>query len=102
MLKMSTIGWSVILVGFVFIYCKENEGNQMQSMIITIDKAKEIALEDARHVYKDLSVYNVSSEIIGDEIHIKFTNKNKALKSGGPFYIIERKTGIIKEKKYYQ
>jgi len=64
--------------------------------------ARAIAEEDAKHVYRDLSIYQVKAELKDGSWHVDYELKGEAMAGGGPHYVISAKTGAILERRYEQ
>ena len=88
----------------LFTKMKNNWDNNSEKTSILIDKEKalEIANNDARKVYRDLSIYNIKAELIDEEWHIDYNLSNPQMVGGGPHYIISTKTGSILSYRYEQ
>jgi hypothetical protein len=69
---------------------------------ISSDQALIIARLDAEKAYRDLTPYRVLVELQADGWHVDFELKNQQAQGGGPHYVIDRQTGIIRTKKYEQ
>ncbi len=69
---------------------------------ISHDKAISIARTDALKSGEPLQNYEVHAMDERDFWHVIFTLKNKALDGGGVDYLIDKKSGKIREKKLYQ
>lgn len=62
-----------------------------------------IAIENAKYVYRDLSIYEVTAEPQGDdEWKVDFDLKDKHMDGGGPHYTISDSTGAILTKRFDQ
>ena len=82
---------------------RETMSNTPNSKVaITEDQAKEIAIQDARRAYRDLSPYRIEARLKEEKWHIDFHLKDPRAQGGGPSYIIDATTGKIISKKYYQ
>jgi hypothetical protein len=81
----------------------QQEGKMTQgSGIIDEAKARAIAREDARQVYRDLSIYRVKAELKDGNWHIDYELDGEMVVGGGPHYVISGTTGAILERKYEQ
>jgi hypothetical protein len=71
---------------------------------MNVDKegALKIAHDDASTQYRDLSIYDVTIELEGENWKIEYELKNKNSRGGGPHYLISAETGTIVKKTYYQ
>jgi hypothetical protein len=69
---------------------------------IAEEQAKEVAVQDARRAYRDLSPYRIEATLKEGKWHIDFHLKDPRPQGGGPTYIIDATTGKILSKKYYQ
>jgi hypothetical protein len=72
------------------------------SATITSDQALRIARLDAEKAYRDLSPYCIRVELGDNGWHIDYELKNKQLNGGGPHYVIDAETGVIRTKRYEQ
>ncbi|MBI1830166.1 MAG: hypothetical protein HYR84_01800 [Planctomycetes bacterium] len=70
--------------------------------LITSDEALRIARLDAEKAYRDLTPYCIRIELSDDGWHIDYELKNKQSQGGGPHYVIDAETGIIRTKRYEQ
>ena len=68
--------------------------------LMTRDQIIEVAREDAKTKYRDLSVYDIEATQDGGNWHVVFVLKGD-LDGGGPEYVIDAQ-GKILSKKYYQ
>ena len=64
--------------------------------------ALQIALDDARQVYADMSVYRPEIRLEDGRWRVVFVFKNPEMQGGGPSYVISSDTGEILEKAYGQ
>ena len=70
---------------------------------IKIDRAIEIARDDAQKVYRDLSSdYYASAALAADGWHVQFQLKDIKVNGGGPYYLIDAQSGAICAKRYEQ
>jgi hypothetical protein len=69
---------------------------------ITEARAREIAQDDAKKAYGDLSAYDVRVVLEKDGWHVDFELKEKSSQGGGPHYIIDPQDGKIIKKQYDQ
>jgi hypothetical protein len=65
-------------------------------------RAREIAQDDAKQAYGDLSAYDVKTVLENDGWHIDYELKEKSSEGGGPHYLIDPHNGKIIKKKYEQ
>ena len=65
-------------------------------------RAREIAQEDAKKAYGDLSAYDVRAVLEKDGWHIDYELKEKSSQGGGPHYLIDPHNGKIIKKEYDQ
>ena len=81
----------------------DNQGRTAQEItMIDKEKAVSIAKEDAIKAYGLLDDYNI---ILCEQTHVWrviFELKDPGLNGGGPEYVIDKKTGRILHKRYYQ
>lgn len=70
------------------------------SAVMTRDQIINVAREDAKTKYRDLSVYEIETKQDGPNWHVVFKLKDN-LDGGGPEYVIDT-SGKIISKKYYQ
>lgn len=70
----------------------------------TVDEAaaRAIAKEDARQVYRDLSIYRIKTEFKDGNWHVDYELEGEAMAGGGPHYVISGTTGAIVERRYEQ
>ncbi len=81
----------------------ERYNNSEKSLtLIDKEKALEIANNDAQKAYRDLSIYNIKAELIGEKWHIDYNLSDPKMLGGGPHYVISAKTGKILSYKYEQ
>jgi len=66
------------------------------------DQALTIAQADALKVYGDLGPYRIQLSLEVDGWHVDYEPKDPRLKGGGPHYLIDPYTGIIRSRKYQQ
>jgi hypothetical protein len=80
------------------------QGGKMTNGSLMIDEAaaRAIAKEDARHVYRDLSIYRIRAELKDGNWHVDYELEGEAMAGGGPHYVISGKTGEILERRYEQ
>jgi hypothetical protein len=104
------LGLFSLVMMFLF-SCAENdfqEGNPTLKKETTVelkigkDEALEIAEQDARTAYRDLSIYEVETELVSGNWQIDYELKDKSLRGGGPHYLISGQTGEIISKRYEQ
>jgi hypothetical protein len=65
-------------------------------------RAREIALDDARQAYRDLSIYDVTARLEGGEWHVDYELADPELLGGGPHYVIDAETGEVVSRRYEQ
>jgi hypothetical protein len=61
-----------------------------------------IAEADALKAYRDLSPYSIRLTLEADGWHVDYDLKDPKLMGGGPRYVIDRESGAILSKRYYQ
>lgn len=61
-----------------------------------------IAENDAKSVYKDLSIYKVKTTLRKDLWYVDYELSNPQMLGGGPHYVISAKTGKILSYRYEQ
>jgi hypothetical protein len=66
------------------------------------DQALHAARLDAEQAYGDLSPYRISVVLESDGWHIDYELKDSTLDGGGPYYVIDSRSGQILSKKYEQ
>lgn len=64
--------------------------------------ARAIANEDAKRVYRDLSIYRIHTELKAGNWHVDYELNGEAMAGGGPHYVISGKTGEVIERRYEQ
>ena len=69
---------------------------------ITETRAREIARDDAKRVYRDLSMYEVKATLQEDGWHVDYELENKSSQGGGPHYLIDPNDGTLVKKEYEQ
>jgi hypothetical protein len=74
----------------------------MSNSPITSDEALNIARLDAEKAYRDLSGFTVSLQLDEQGWHVDYELKNRQSHGGGPHYVIDAQTGIIRTKGYDQ
>jgi hypothetical protein len=87
-----------VKVGNDAVFIKSTEG----SLMISQKEALDIAKKDAELVYRDLTIYEVRTEVKENNWHIDYELKNPELHGGGPHYVISGSTGEIVSKRYEQ
>ena len=65
-------------------------------------QALAVAQSDAKKVYRDLSVYRILVALEDDGWHVDYELKDPRRKGGGPHYVIDSVSGLIKAKRYEQ
>jgi len=70
--------------------------------VIDEARARAIAEEDAKHAYRDLSIYHVSAKLKDGNWYVDYELKGEAMAGGGPHYVISGTTGEIIERRYEQ
>jgi hypothetical protein len=73
-----------------------------RSQAIPGDQALTIAQTDALRAYGDLGPYCIRLALEEDGWHVDYELKDPRLKGGGPHYIIDPVTGVIRSKRYEQ
>ncbi len=71
-------------------------------MKISRQDAQRIAEEDARHAYRDLSLYEVSVVQTEQGWQVDYELRDKQSHGGGPHYLISAETGEILSRRYEQ
>ena len=66
------------------------------------ERALEIARQDARQAYRDLTPYDVTAELRDGHWKIDYELRDKHAQGGGPHYVISATTGAILSKRYDQ
>src|SRR6202030_4771960 len=66
------------------------------------DQALTIAQADALDTYGDLAPYRIHLVLEEDGWHVDYELKDPRLKGGGPHYLIDPYTGVIRSKQYHQ
>jgi hypothetical protein len=69
---------------------------------VSREEALTIARADAVEKYRDLSIYEVMCDLKSDGWHVEYHVRAKGMQGGGPFYIIDPRSGVIITKHYYQ
>lgn len=69
---------------------------------VTAAAALAVAEADALAAYRDLSGFTIRIQRFSDGWYIAFELTDQTLNGGGPYYVIDRHTGQIVRKKYYQ
>ncbi|HXJ64062.1 MAG TPA: hypothetical protein VNN79_09935 [Actinomycetota bacterium] len=69
---------------------------------ISEQDAVAIAADNARRVYRDLSVYRVVVSLIDDDWHVDYELTDPNMVGGGPHYVISAETGEITSYRYEQ
>jgi hypothetical protein len=87
----------------VSVRSNEQEG-LMEDGKTMIDEAaaREIANNDARSVYRDLSIYKVNVKLRSGKWYVDYNLEREAMAGGGPHYVISGTTGDIVERRYEQ
>jgi hypothetical protein len=65
-------------------------------------RARNIAAEDAKTAYRDLSEYEVTAHLKGDSWYVDYLLRDKSLVGGGPHYVISATSGEILQRRYEQ
>ena len=65
-------------------------------------RAREIAQRDASQVYRDLSIYRISSALKDGKWYVDYNLEGELMVGGGPHYVISATTGAILERRYEQ
>jgi hypothetical protein len=71
-------------------------------MSIEKDAALRIAKEDARHVYRDLEIYQISAQLKNGKWYVDYELTGPLMVGGGPHYVISAENGQILERRYEQ
>ena len=61
-----------------------------------------IAQQDAEAVYHDLSAFQITLALHPDGWHVDYDLNKPLTAGGGPHYVIDAATGVIKSKRYEQ
>lgn len=69
---------------------------------IAADQILQVARMDAERVYRELTAYRIMLTPEGDGWHVDYEVINQNLNGGGPHYVIDPATGVIKSKRYEQ
>jgi hypothetical protein len=69
---------------------------------IPCEQALAIARLDAEKAYRDLSEYRFQIVLDSDGWHVDYDLKNPQANGGGPHYVIDAETGMIRSKRYEQ
>ena len=69
---------------------------------VTSDQAVRIARLDAEKAYRDLTPFFIHVELDDDGWHVDYELKNRQSNGGGPHYVIDAQTGVIRTKRYEQ
>jgi hypothetical protein len=69
---------------------------------ITEARAREIAQDDAKRAYRDLSMYEVKATLREDGWHVDYELVNRSSQGGGPHYLIDPNDGTLLKKEYEQ
>ena len=69
---------------------------------VTSDQALCIARLDAENAYRDLLPFCIHVELDDDGWHVDYELRNKQSHGGGPHYVIDAQTGVIRTKRYEQ
>ena len=70
--------------------------------VIDREKALSIAREDAGRAYRDLTIYEVKTELKRGKWYVDYTISNPQMVGGGPHYVISARTGEIISYRYAQ
>lgn len=97
----------VVLVAVALSSCKtvantSETKSEPPIILISQEEALRIAAVDASSHGFDSSLYNVLSRLDADGWHVDYVFKKREMLGGGPHYIIDRKSGRITYKIYYQ
>jgi hypothetical protein len=69
---------------------------------ITEKDALAIADENARRIYRDLSIYHVDAKLVDGDWHVDYELSDPQMVGGGPHYVISGESGEIKTFRYEQ
>jgi hypothetical protein len=69
---------------------------------ISEKEALAIAEENARRIYRDLSIYRVDAKLVEGDWHVDYELPDSTMVGGGPHYVISAETGEIKSFRYEQ
>lgn len=72
------------------------------SPTLAADQVLTIAQIDAIRTYHDLSGYFIRLALEADGWHVDYELKDPRCKGGGPHYVIDPFTGVIRSKRYDQ
>lgn len=74
----------------------------LSSPVISSSEALRLAVADAERVYSELYLYRITLRLETDGWRVDFEFKDEDAQSGGPHYLIDSTTGMIKWKQYEQ
>lgn len=80
--------------------CFPTDPNQLER--IPLDRAIEIAKEDAVTVYPDLSIFEIVTDTVPNRWQIDFVSQDTSQVKEGPHYLIANRGGKIIMKHYPQ
>ena len=69
---------------------------------VSADAALRIARLDAEQKYRDLSPYRIAIIFEDNHWRIDYEVRNPNVQGGGPHYLIDAVTGVIRSKRYAQ
>lgn len=72
------------------------------TVTVTSDQALRTARLDAEKAYRDLTPFFVQVELEDDGWHVDYELKNRQSNGGGPHYVVDAQTGVIRTKRYEQ
>ena len=70
--------------------------------MISEEEALRIAHEDASKIYRDLSIYDVTTTLKDNNWYVDYEINDPTMLGGGPHYIISAETGEIISFRYEQ
>lgn len=77
-------------------------GSSNTQTVVTREQAVEIAMADAARVFRNLDDYRATATLDGGQWHVTLELKDPNAQGGGAVYVIDRSSGAIVSKKYYQ
>jgi hypothetical protein len=70
--------------------------------LVSADQALTVAQADAQKAYRDLTHYRIRIVLEDDGWHVDYDLKDSNWKGGGPHYVIDAASGVIRSKRYEQ
>lgn len=89
---------NLFIVILIIASCNYNKKNELiikNKIMITKEKAMEVAKQNAQLYYKDLSIYIITIQQVDSNWKVDYELKDATLDGGGPHYIISGKSGDI-------